>query len=79
MTGHQKAPPEGPQDPKDKSMPTLRHSELTLDLRRSARIQTPAPSPPKVLTIPGELHKDLSVDPFHPLDYTNNERSPADL
>ena len=50
-----------------------------LDLQRSTRIQTPAPSPLKVLTIPGELHEDLSVDPFHPLDYTNHERSPADL
>jgi hypothetical protein len=27
----------------------------------------------------GELHEDKSVDPFGPLDYTNHERSPAEL
>jgi hypothetical protein len=83
-SSRRKPPPEEPQDPKDDesmpTMPTLRRSELlTLDLRRSTRIRTPAQSPPKVLTIPGELHEDISVDPFHPLDYTNHERSPADL
>ena len=61
-------------------MPTLRRVELptTLDVRRSTRNRTPAPSPPKVLTLPGERHRDVSVDPFHPLDYTNHG-SPGDL
>jgi hypothetical protein len=50
-------------------------------VRRSTRIRTPGQSPPKLLTIPtdGEPHEDLSVDLFHPLDYTNHERSSADF
>ena len=61
-------------------MPTLRCTEVTLDLRCSTHILTHAQSPPKVLTIPGEVYEDLSVDPFHPLDYTtNHKRSTADL
>jgi len=39
--------------------------------------RTPAPSPPKLLNIPGETYEDHS-DPFHPLDHTNPE-SPIDL
>jgi hypothetical protein len=39
--------------------------------------QTPAPSPPKLLNIPGEIYQDHS-DPCHPLDHTNPE-SPTDL
>ena len=77
---NRKAPPEDLQHPTNESMPTLRRAEFptTLDVRRSTRNRTPAPSPPKVLTIPGERHRDVSVDPFHPLDYTNHG-SPADL
>ena len=47
-------------------------------VRCSTRNQTPAPSPPKVLTLLGEQHRAVSVDPFHPLDYTNHG-SPGDL
>jgi len=78
--GNRKAPPEDLQHLTKETMPTLRREDLptTLDVRRSTRNRTPAPSPPKVLTIPGERHRDVSVDPFHPLDYTNHG-SPADL
>jgi len=77
---NRKAPPEDLQHPTNESMPTLRRAEFptTLDVRRFTRNRTPAPSPPKVLTIPGERHRDVSVDPFHPLDYINHG-SPADL
>ena len=77
--GNRKAPPEDLQHLTKETMPTLRREDLptTLDVRRSTRNRTPAPSPPKVLTIPGERHRD-AVDPFHPLDYTNHG-SPADL
>ena len=43
-------------------MPTLRPVRSTC---------TPAPSPPKLLTLPGEL------DPFHPLDHTKNHDPPT--
>lgn len=79
--GNRKAPPEDLQHLlTEESMPTLRRVELTTTqyVRRSARNRTPAPSPPKVLTLPGERHRDASVDPFHPLDYTNHG-SPGDL
>jgi hypothetical protein len=49
-------------------MPTLRPVRVN---------RTPAPSPPKLLNIPGEIYEDHS-DPFHPLDHTNPE-SPTDL
>ena len=39
--------------------------------------RTPAPSLPKLLSIPGETYEDHS-DPLHPLDHTNPE-SPIDL
>ena len=47
---NRKAPPEDLQHPTKESMPTLRRAELptTLDVRRSTRNRTPAPSPPKV-------------------------------
>ena len=78
--GNRKAPPEDLQHLTKESMPTLRRVEFTTTqyVRRSTRNRTPAPSPPKVLTLPGERHRDASVDPFHPLDYTNHG-SPGDL
>ena len=77
--GNRRAPPEDLQHLTKETMPTLRREDLptTLDVRRSTRNRTPAPSPPKVLTIPRERHRD-SVDPLHPHYYTNHG-SPADL
>jgi len=69
-----------PEDPNQSIMPTLRRSEPAgVELRRSGRIRTPAPSPPKVLILPGELQERPSLDLFHPLDHTNLQRSPADI
>jgi len=69
-----------PKDPTQSIMPTLRRSEPAgVGLRRSGRIRTPAPSPPKVLFVPGELPKLPPLDLFHPLDHTNHQRSPADM
>jgi len=56
-----KDPPELP-PLHQQQMPTLRPVRST---------HTPAPSPPKLLTLPGEL------DPFHPLDHTKNHDPPT--